>query len=260
MRPLSPPTPKIPFMRHVGDLLAGLELPVPDDRDLEGLLDPALLHDLGADLPAGHCHLWGGPPGAGKTAFLLTLIQEAARYGRRSVFATYHLPAETLALRLLAMVAGLDANAIAGQSLRAADTARAAAGRQALAKLPIYVLEARGMSAISLEDRLVRMPFRAEVMAIDYLQAVIRPEGQDLGGLVRDLSALATRLHVAVVATLKPTARVPEVENLADRAGWIEKGDEPGCRRAEVTRNRYGERTALGLLLDEATGNLSTLQ
>ena len=246
-------------MRHVGDLLAGLELPCAAGRDPTDLLDGALLHDLGADLPAGHCHLWGGPPGAGKTAFLLSLVCGAARQGRRAVFATYNLPAETLANRLLGMTTGLDAAAIATGRLDLEEKKLAALGRQALTRLPIFVLEARGIAVPSLEDRLVRMPFRAEVMAIDYLQAVIREEGKDLGALVRDLSSLASRLHVAVIATLQPGAQAREVGNLVDRAGWIAPADTSGLRRAEVIQNRYGERPSLGLRLDEVTGILSRL-
>ena len=78
-------------MQHLADLLAPLPLPAlrdaggsdaaasePGATALEDRLASAvghaeLLHELGADLPAGHLHVWGGPSGAGKTAFLLAL-------------------------------------------------------------------------------------------------------------------------------------------------------------------------------------------
>ena len=68
------------------------------------------------------------------------------------------------------------------------DALRAAHCRIRLSRLPFSILEARGFSVSSLEDRLVRMPYRAEVLAVDYLQAVIRKDGT-----VSDLTVLSSR-------------------------------------------------------------------
>ena len=252
-------------MKRVGDLLADLQLPASTGADAPpeppGHLaaNGELLHDLGADLPAGHLHLWGGPRGAGKTAFLLALLHGAAARRRRVLYATYHLPASTLALRLLAMVGGLDVRALANHSFTPEQAHAASAARTALAELDLWILEARGLSATSLEDRLVRMPFRADVLGVDYLQAVIRPGGQDLGGLVRQLSDLASRHHIAVIGAMEADEEPREVGRLADRTGWLAPSGASGARRAEVIENRYGPRAAIGLQLDEATGLLRRL-
>lgn len=267
-------------MKHVADLLADLDLPAATGGDAPaggaganggtdeggasappalpglGLGGGALLHDLGADLPSGHLHLWAGPRGVGKTAFLLALMGGAAAGGRRVVYATYHLPGQTLALRLLAMLAGVDATTLAEGRLTPEQAHAAAAAREMLARQALWILEARGMTATSLEDRLVRMPFRAQVLAVDYLQAVVRPEGQDLGTLLRFLSDLASRLHVAVVGSLEANEAPRDVGQFADRAGWIALAGTPGDRRAEIIENRYGARPAMGLHLDETSGVL----
>ena len=261
-------------MKHVGDLLADLSLPVPDapaelcsERAGEaGLRRPDLLHDLGADLPAGHLHLWGGPPGAGKTSFLLTLLLGAACRGRRGVYVSYHLPATTLALRLLALTSSIDAETLAAGvldpgSLTPEQQAVAGAVRARLSRLPLYVLEARGYSVPSVEDRLVRMPFRAEVVAVDYLQAVVRDTPSDAGQTVRDLSSLACRHHVAIIAALQATDENAswDLAQLADRAGWIAPSGGSGLRRADVIRNRYGARSSVPLRLDRTSGALERM-
>lgn len=257
-------------MHHLADLLAPLRLPgvpaaeAPASKAL--FVNGALLESLAAGLPAGHVHVWGGPSGAGKTAFLLALLAGAAAQGRRVLYASYDLPVETLALRLLAMAAGVDARALADGSLAQPDSERAARVRAALDGVPFHLLPARGMSVASLEDRLVRMPFRAEVLAVDFLQAVVREVNTEAGRALRDLSEVASRLHVAVVCAVRADgsaapqpadARLGDVlVDAADRVGWIAPAAGSLVRRAEVLRNRYGERPAGPLTLDPASGAL----
>jgi hypothetical protein len=255
-------------MRHLSDLLAPLPLPAVGPVERAAACDDRLLSGLGAGLPAGHLHVWGGPEGAGKTAFLLGLLQGAAAHGRRVLYASYDLSPETLALRLLAMRAGVDARALAQGTLAAEQATAAAWGRRALEAAPFHILASRGLTVASLEDRLVRMPFRAEVLAVDYLQAVVREPGSDAGRALRDLAALATRLHVAVVCALRADPAVgPESSDAlarlgvdsvdsVDRMGWIAPASEPGLMRAEILRNRYGARDAVPLTLDPANGAL----
>jgi len=255
-------------MKHVGDLLSYLSLPAAsptgngreDAGPENGPCRPDWIHDLGADLPGGHLHLWGGPQGVGKTALLLSLLYAAALRGRRTLYATYHLSASSLALRLLSMAAGVDVEDLAGGRLGSDEVQRAARVRLCLERLPIWVLEARGFSVGSIEDRTVRMPFRPEVLAVDYLQAVIRPDGGDLGSAVRAFTSLASRQHLAVVVALQGAEEAPlDVCRLADRAGWIARAGGSGLRRAEVIRNRYGDRSSVPLRIDASTGLVERL-
>ena len=173
------------------------------------------------------------------------------------MYVTYHLAATSLVVRLLGMAAGLDTKALATGHLDEAQMARAVAARRCLRTLPLFVLEARGLTVGSIEDRLVRMPFRPGVVGIDYLQAVVRQPGTDVGATVRSLSALASRHHVAIVAALQASeSGLPEVSRLADRAGWIAPSGGSGVRRAEVIRNRYGEHPAVPLRFDASSGAL----
>lgn len=258
-------------MHHLADLLAPLRLPAATRGDgalaaPTALVDDALLDSLAAGLPAGHVHVWGGPSGAGKTAFLLALLAGAAAQGRRVLYASYDLPVETLALRLLAMASSLDARALAEGALTPPEAERAARARASLEAAPFHLLAARGLSVASLADRLVRMPFRAEVLAVDFLQAVVREENTDSGRALRELSDVASRLHVAVVCAVRsdaPAAPAPAATVLggvslesADRVGWIAPALGPLTHRAEVLRNRYGERPVVPLTLDPATGAL----
>ena len=155
------------------------------------------------------------------------------------------------------MSAGLDTEALVTGHLTEEQVGRALAARRRLRALPLFVLEARGLTVASIEDRLVRMPFRAEVVGVDYLQAVVRDAPGDVGATVREFSALASRLHLAVVAALQAADDgLPEVSRLADRAGWIAPAGGSGVRRAEVIRNRYGQRPMVPVRFDAAGGAL----
>lgn len=239
-----------------------------------------LLHGLAASLPAGHLHLWGGPVGAGKTSFLLELLAAAAQRGRPVLLASYDLPAETLAMRLLAICAAVSYAALPDPrpegatethtacALDPAALLRAREARRALSELPFALIEARGLSVRSLEDRLVRMPWRPAVLAVDYVQALARPAEQDLAGAVQALAALAVQHHVAVFGVVRPLPGsthdpLGEFKALAergrpDRVGWIETRPEHGAREARLIANRHGACANVPLAYDATTGALST--
>ncbi len=229
------------------------------------------VHLLGADLPPGHLHVWSGPADAGKTAFLLGLLHAAACHGRTAVLATYDLSAPTLALRLLAMASGVPVASLlplaegrAPIGLRAAALADVARARADLASLPFHILEARGMGVASLEDRLVRLPARADVLGIDHVRGVVRPPpvaGAPPASPLHALSDLAVRLHVAVVAVdrVPADAGVPRAADAspdADRVGWIAVAGEGGAWDASLLANRHGRRVSCRLRLDPESGRL----
>ena len=255
-------------MRKLADLVATIPLPAgvrPPSSSDDGARDGGppgavrLLTQLAAGLPAGHVHLWGGPNGAGKTSVLLTLLGGAAQCNRRVLYVTYDLPALTLAKRLLAMTAGVapdrlpdPGGVVGGSELSRDEWSRVAAARHALSKRAFHVLEARGLTAGSLRDRLARMPFRADVMAVDYLQAVVRPRATTVQSTVTQLTELAQGMHVAVVCTVRPDHTTPNLKGIlsktSDRFGWIEPdGDEN--RRADIVGNRHGAPTSRVLRL-----------
>lgn len=270
-------------MLHISDLLAAIPLPASESPDpslpaaaAPKPCDAEIVHDFGADLPAGHLHVWGGPRGAGKTAFLLSLLYGASSGGRRVVYATYDLSPETLALRLLAMAAGVDVDnlpdpggPVSAGRLTPEGLACALAARESLSALPFSILAARGFSTDSLYDRLVRMPFRPEVLAVDYLQGVVREPGTDPGVALRALSDMAERLHVAVLCAVRAgaaaesparSAVLPAVD-VPDRVGWIApaatRDAQPGghgASQAEVIRNRHGAGPAVPLHFDASGG------
>ena len=282
-------------MQHLADLLATIplpDLPAPDGAAADGAAprplprgpwslgcDEALVQDLGADLPAGHLHVWGGPSGAGKTSFLLSLLAAAAGRGRRVAYATYDLAPQSLAFRMLAMAAHVEPDRLPDPGGSTADCSltgealeRVHAARAALSRLPFSFLPARGFSVDSIRDRLVRMPFRAEVLAVDYLQGVIREPGMDMGAALRGLSDLADTLHVAVVCAVRPQGRgqatavstedLVGVSSAPDRIGWLGTGQEDGAetsRTASVVLNRHGERTVMPLSMDQLTGALDRM-
>ena len=245
-------------MQSVRELLEGLDLPAISARPAAEYRLPSV-HALGAALPQGHLHVWSGEPGAGKTAFLLGLLREAARHGRPTLLATYDLPAATLALRLLAMEAGVSLADLDGGHLVGNEAQAAALARARLSALPFHLLEARGLSAASLEDRLVRSPVRIDVLGVDYVEAVVRPahgHGDGVPATLHELSELAKRRWLSVVATVRtaPRGMVAPASAFdvrdADRVGWIAPRDESGAAEASLLSNRHGGLTSCRLRLD----------
>ena len=51
-----------------------------------------------------------------------------------------------------------------------------------------------------------------------------------------------------------------DVARLADRAGWIAPAGGSGLRRAEIIRNRYGERASVPLRFDRVSGTLERVE
>ncbi|MDJ0973522.1 MAG: DnaB-like helicase C-terminal domain-containing protein [Planctomycetota bacterium] len=286
-------------MEHLGTLLASIPLPDEASATSSGPGLPAsepctedaasrrLLTELGADLPAGHLHVWGGPSGSGKTSLLLSLLHGAAAGKRPVVYATYDLPASTLAIRLLAMLANVDAERVPDPGAKAGATdldraslARLARVRDALADLPFYILSARGFSVGSLADRIVRAPVRPQVLVVDYVQAVIRERGTEIGESLRALSGLAVHQHLAVVGVFRADTAVsgdvraamdsmertgadlvePGVAQVAARVGWImpvePSAPDQGTRRVEVLSNRYGRRASVPVHIDPTSGRV----
>ncbi len=317
-------------MHNLGDLLGEIRLPklrsgaamlprqsASNDAawSFDAPLDLTLLHDLGADLPAGHLHLWGGPNGAGKVSVLLSLLCGAAARGRRILYATYDLPADALARRVLAMHAGVsladipeadDVSEAGGVSKAGgndigvsraspnyeATLLRLHRARKGLAPLPLTILEARGLGVGSLKDRIVRMPFRPEIVAIDYLQGVTRAPGIDLAAAVRELTDVASHLHLSLVCTVKPdgsstgtrassgaslgsaSATFAGPGDLAtwahalrgapDRVAWLapdvgtgqidDAAARDGLRRAVILHNRHGDTGGYALRVESDSG------
>ena len=267
-------------MKTLAQLLDEVELPslrgpeagpTASTTDVDQLHD-MLLHELGADLPAGHLHLWGGPDGAGKTAFVLSLLHGAASLGKRVLYATYDMPASTLARRLLAMVARVPVDALPEgnnpTALSPEAIARLHRARAALRELPFAFMEARGFGVDAIADRVMRLSQRLDVCAIDYVQGIVRPRNQNLAGALQDLSAFATRLHLAVLCTVRAGVdgngddlhRVEAFSKAtSDRIGWLDAAVEQAsdhAREARVVHNRFGACPSVPLQLDQATGAL----
>src|SRR5262245_60978086 len=217
-------------MLALRDLLASLPLPPPAASDAaavaSGYAMPAA-PVVGGELRQGHLHVWSGPPGAGKTAFLLGLLLDGARRGRGTCLSTYDLPASALALRVLAMESGVPLATIDGGLLTSDEGVAISKARARLASLPFFVLESRGLTVDSLADRCVRSTRRIDVLGVDFGEAVVRPTALPVASVLHALATLAQRRWLAVVAVARTapaavratSASVVEATG-ADRVGW----------------------------------------
>jgi hypothetical protein len=245
-------------MHSLRDLLAGLPLPPAlstAGSGAEGYWMPSA-HLLGGDLPQGHLHVWSGPPGAGKTAFLLGLLLDGARRGRGTCLASYDLPASALAMRVLSMESNVPLVEIDGGGLSADAALAVARARARLESLPFFVLEARGLTVDSLADRCVRSSRRIDVLGVDFVEAVVRPTELPVSAVLHDLAALAQHRWLAVVAVARtsPVAAPAPDTAAADRVGWIAPDGGRGDVEATLLENRHGARHTCRLHLDPERG------
>jgi len=251
-------------MYALRDLLAGLSLPAAAPASSiggPGAYAMPAAHLLGGDLPQGHVHVWSGPPGAGKTAFLLGLLLDAARRNRGTCLATYDLPAPSVALRLLAIESGVPLADLDRGQLSAASAQSVSRARARLEALPLFVLEARGFPVASLADRCVRWTRRIDVLGVDYAEAVVRPAGSPIADTFRDLSTLAKQRWMAVIAVARTSPLESPAQGgasakgaPADRVGWIEASLDQPAAEASVVANRHGATRSCRIRLEPSSG------
>lgn len=238
------------------------------------------------ELGPGLVTLFGGPPGAGKTAFVMQLIVDALRLNAdlRALVANVEVSPSVLLDRQLSRLSGIDAERIRKRQLDASHGDRLDAG--------LHTLEA-------VADRLafVRPPFDlgnvaaaadahdAKLLVLDYAQR-IRPPGDhgDRRGAVDALMSYLRQFADAGVAVLVVAAvgrqkdakgrtsyaaealslasfrESSELEFGADDAFMLAPTDTPGEVLLKHLKARHGETRDLRLRFDGARQSFTPLE
>jgi hypothetical protein len=212
-------------MNSVRELLEGLSLPAPAAGAAPEYALPGA-HLLSAELPQGHLHVWSGPPGAGKTAFLLGLLREAARRGRGALLATYDLSAPALALRMLAMDTGVPLDDLDGGRLTCPGDGRRALEGPALDPAPP---RARSPGAVR---RVPGRPDRAASRAVRHPRRRLR-RGRRAPARAARRRDLPGPVRPGPAGVAGRRGRRPDLAGRAPRAG-------PGGRRRSGGLDRAG--------------------
>ena len=252
----------------------GIEDSVQKGGTLPGL--PTGFHGLDAltgGLRPGCLYILAGRPGGGKTALAANIARAVAGDGKRTVFFSLEMPGPELSLRLLSAEADIDGHRLSRGYLGTEQLSRVAAASDALAKMPLTIDDAGGLTIDRLMARARRM--KAEhglaLVAVDYLQLVCSSKRwgtreQEVAEVSRSLKALAKELSAPVLACAQLNraieARQDKRPTLADlrESGAIEQDADVICflsgaagdetTELTVAKNRQGPTGNLSLLFD----------
>jgi replicative DNA helicase len=162
-----------------------------------------------------------GRPSMGKTAFCLTLAQNAALYSG-AVVAVFSLEMskEQLVTRMLASEAHINAHRFRTGHLMTNEWERLANAIGTLSEARMFIDDTPGISVLEMRAKCRRLAAeqkRIDLIVIDYLQLMgggKRSESrqQEVSQISRELKGLAKELDVPVVA-LSQLSRAPEARN-----------------------------------------------
>lgn len=162
-----------------------------------------------------------GRPSMGKTAFCLTLAQNAALYSR-AVVAVFSLEMskEQLVTRMLASEAHINAHRFRTGHLMGNEWERLAGAIGTLSEAKMFIDDTPGISVLEMRAKCRRLAAeqkQLDLIVIDYLQLMggskrTESRQQEVSQISRELKALAKELDVPVVA-LSQLSRAPEARN-----------------------------------------------
>jgi len=160
-------------------------------------------------------------PSMGKTAFCLTLAQNAALQ-EKAVVAVFSLEMsrEQLVMRMLSSEARIDAHRFRTGYISRDEWPRLADAIASLSESKIFIDDTPGISVLEMRAkarRLLSEQKKLDLIVVDYLQLMSgskRAESrqQEVSQISRELKALAKELQVPVVA-LSQLSRAPEMRN-----------------------------------------------
>lgn len=149
-----------------------------------------------------------GRPGMGKTAWLLTVARNAARKGKKVLVVSLEMSQGQNIQRLIAMESKVATEKQRRGALTDDEFSAFTHGVEAVSRLPLWVLDAPGMTPDTLRARVKRLhaEHKLDLIIVDYLQLMTsggRKDGnrvQEVSDISRGLKQLARELDVPVIA------------------------------------------------------------
>lgn len=179
------------------------------------------LDDMTSGLQPGDLVIVAARPSMGKTAFCLTLAQNAA-ITEKAVVGVFSLEMsrEQLVMRMMSSEAKVDAKRFRKGLMSREDWERLARAIGTLADARIFIDDTPGISVLEMRAKARRLAAEQkalDLIVVDYLQLMggsSRAESrqQEVSKISRELKGLAKELNVPVVA-LSQLSRAPEARN-----------------------------------------------
>ncbi len=156
----------------------------------------------------------GARPGMGKSAFALNIAANACKANGKAVaIFNLEMSKEQLVTRMLSSESMVNSHSLRTGDLSAEDWTRLAEGADSLAKLPIYIDDATGITVPSMKAKLRRIK-NLGLVIIDYIQLMESPNRHsnrvnEVSEITRQIKIMAKELNVPVIA-LSQLARASE--------------------------------------------------
>jgi replicative DNA helicase len=199
MRTLVPEAYRLAESVEAGETPPGLATGFADYDDLTGGF-----HD-------GDLVIIAARPGMGKTSFMLGIARNMADLGAVAIYSA-EMPKEQLTQRLIVSEAGVDLSKLRrGKGLNDTDWTNIAIASDRLAKIPIYIDDAVGLSVLGIRSRATRLKSQLAkqgqqlvAVFIDYLQMLGNEDEkanreQQVARSSRDSKQMAKALKIPVV-------------------------------------------------------------
>jgi replicative DNA helicase len=168
------------------------------------------LDDQTLGLQPGTLTIVAARPSVGKTSFALNVASNAATRSEKKVgFFSLEMPADQLALRMLAGEAKLDSERLSKGKLARHDWEKLAVQGDKLMRAQLWFDDTFVLSPVELRSKCRKLKREGglDLVVIDYLQLMHAPSErashsreQEIATISRSLKALAKELHVPVVA------------------------------------------------------------
>ncbi len=167
------------------------------------------LDRMTSGLQRGDLVIVAGRPSMGKTTFAMNLVEHVCMHGKLPVAVfSMEMPAESLAMRMLASLGRVHLQRIRSGRLQDDDWPRLTSTMSLLSEAPLFVDDSPGLTPTEIRARARRLQReRGEIgmIVIDYLQLMQIPgyrenRAAELSEISRSLKGLAKELDVPVVA------------------------------------------------------------
>jgi replicative DNA helicase len=186
------------------------------------------LDEMTTGLQPGSLNVLAARPSMGKTAFALSIAQNVAVRGGKTVAVfSLEMPATQLVLRMLCSEARVDMNRVRSGQLNERDFERLVNAADRLHQAPVFIDDVADLNVIELRSRARRLMAERDLqlIVIDYLQLMNGNPGRSGGGggdgnrqqeiaiISRSLKSLARELNIPVLVLSQLSRQVESRPN-----------------------------------------------
>lgn len=162
--------------------------------------------------------IFAGRPGMGKTAFMLSVALNVARFGKRIVIFTMEMGTEQIVQRFLAMESGISMQKLRLGQIDHAEWARLVEAVARLSKFNIFIDDTPAMTPLEMRTKCRRLAHEhgVDLIIVDYIQ-LMNAGGiydnnrvQEVSYISRSLKELARELNVPVFSAAQLSRAVEQ--------------------------------------------------